>query len=140
MKFLYITKKEEVLLHLFLSKTIRGLEKFRYFNSRSFDVLDNHVATLLLMDNDTPVAYGHLDLENGRTWLGIAVADDELGKGLGKKMLKKLLIVAEEKKVNSIFLSVDKDNAVAIKLYEKFGFQLDDTKDNHYLYKWNVAI
>lgn len=43
-------------------------------------------------------------------------------KGIGKQLLKKTIDFLREKKFETIFLLVKKENAIAIKLYESQGF------------------
>ena len=57
------------LLRSFLDGAGDSLKTFRYFDTRPFDVLKNHLSTWLWMDGGSPVAYGHLDVEDGIVWL-----------------------------------------------------------------------
>lgn len=54
--------------------------------------------------------------------LNICVAEEYQGQGFGKKLLYKILDVAEQSDVDSVFLEVRDSNTVAIQLYEKEGF------------------
>lgn len=54
--------------------------------------------------------------------LNICVAKDYQGQGFGKKLLYKILDVAEQSDVDSVFLEVRDSNTVAIQLYEQEGF------------------
>ena len=56
-----ITKKDAKLLDLFISNCGKSEEKFTYFKKRNTGVLENHILTLLLLEDNFPVAYGHLD-------------------------------------------------------------------------------
>jgi RimJ/RimL family protein N-acetyltransferase len=118
-------------LSIFLKENIQGKKTFRYFDKRNFDSLNNHLVTLLCYYNSECIGYGHLDNENENVWLGIFVADEFKGLGFGGKIMTELL-----KEYNGeIRLSVDKDNWSAIKLYEKFGFTIQEDKLNYYLMK-----
>lgn len=86
-------------------------------------VLESHRATLILSVEDRPVAYGHLDEEAGTVWLGVAVVERMYGKGLGKLMMQLLFAEARLQGISTIKLAVDNDNAVAIAMYEKLGFE-----------------
>lgn len=112
------------LLQEFLNTAGTALETFRYYNKRPLSVTDSHLCTLLLLSDDRPVAYGHLDPEKEKIWLGIAVADAFQGRGLGKKMMDLLIAKARGKKCSGLFLSVDKQNTTAISLYQRFGFTI----------------
>ena len=108
-------------------------KNFRYFDKRKpEDAIKNHIVTLILTDknhkkNSSPLAYGHLDFDSEKVWLGICVIEDFLGKGYADFLMKKLLNSYEGK----IFLSVDKENTRAIGFYERHLFKnilLDDIK------------
>ena len=122
-------------LKMFLSKLGSSSEKFRYFNKRTLDVIKNHLITILMKIDGQPVAYGHIDMEKDRYWLGIAVIPDFQGKGLGNKIMKELIERAARKGISEVFLSVDKENNEAIGLYLKFGFKEYLEKDDYYIFK-----
>jgi ribosomal-protein-alanine N-acetyltransferase len=55
------------------------------------------------------------------------------GKGYGSLMLNKTLsIVKQVPKINIVILNVKITNLRAIKLYEKFGFQVKEKIPNYY--------
>jgi ribosomal-protein-alanine N-acetyltransferase len=60
---------------------------------------------------------GELQLVN------IAVHPDLRGKGLGRKLLNHILLEAESREVEKIFLEVRPSNRAAIGLYEGLGFK-----------------
>jgi len=78
---------------------------------------------------------GHLDLSiymNPRTrhsgHFGIAVRDDWQGKGLGTELMKACLDLADNwLALRRLDLRVYVDNAPAIALYKKFGFEIEGT-------------
>ncbi len=124
-----ISDKNEIAL--LLSKCPNGKKSFRYFDKRPLDVIQNHKITIIGYDkNNQPVAYGHLDSEDDKIWLGVLVADDMHGKGMGNEILDFLLSFARENRINRISLSVDNHNSVAIDLYKKKGFI--ETKRNDF--------
>jgi ribosomal protein S18 acetylase RimI-like enzyme len=123
LEIILLNKNNRDLVNSFLDSTQEALHHFRYFNSRSLDVLDNHLATYLLQLDGRMVGYGHLDQEGEIVWLGIAISDTHQGLGLGRLMMELLLTVAKLKKLPGIQLAVDNDNIKAIALYQKFGFQ-----------------
>ena len=110
MKVLKINNKKRKLIDKFLFQAGSSLKNFTYFEKREKSVLDNHVITYLGLIDDIPIAYGHLDKEENKVWLGIAVAESHLGLGLGKKMMKLLIVAAKKNKLNEIYLSVFKVN------------------------------
>ena len=83
--------------------------------------------------NDVIQAYGLLSIAADEAHiLNLCVVPDCQGQGLGKKMLYKLLDVAEENNVESIFLEVRVSNEVAIKLYEQEGFNQLGVRPDYY--------
>lgn len=110
--------KDLEVLRRFLARAGDSLKTFRYFNHRPVTAVSAHLCTMIGLDGDTPVSYGHLDVEDGVVWLGICVAEPEKGKGYGDLMMDALLEYRGE-----ISLGVDADNISAQKLYEKKGFR-----------------
>jgi ribosomal protein S18 acetylase RimI-like enzyme len=130
-----ISRKDKDVLDIFLSLAGRSLLSFRYYKTRTFAATDKHLVTSFIMDNNIPVAYGHLDEEDNIIWLGVCVLEQHTGKGLGYRMTKHLISYAESKSIDEIKLSVDKDNVPAIKLYEKCGFLVFDENQKSYFMK-----
>lgn len=97
-------------------------ESFRYFKSRPISVIDNHLCTVLLLLNNEPIGYGHLDKEENDVWFGIAITQAFLGQGNGNIIIRYLIEKADDLKLPEVKLSVDKNNVQAIKLYNKYGF------------------
>jgi ribosomal protein S18 acetylase RimI-like enzyme len=111
------------LIKEFIVNSGNSIRTFRYFNNRNYDVICNHLVTYLLYDDSGfPIGYGHLEFEGDKIWLGIAISEKFKGCGFGTKMMRKLIEFAREKKVLSIFLTVDVENITAIILYQKCGF------------------
>ena len=130
-----ITDKNIYLLELFLQQLGSSKQYFRYFEKRNLSVINNHLVTYVLMNDNQPVCYGHLDTESGIVWLGIAVVEKETGLGWGNQMMFHLIEKAKELYIDEIKLSVDKTNATAIRLYEKFGFKKIEENQNLQFYK-----
>ena len=133
-ELLTVSEDDVEILKEFLHHAGDSLKSFRYFDSRGFDALKNHLVTLLLYRDGKPVGYGHLDKENSIVWLGIAVIETEIGRGYGKIVMDALLQKAEELRLEEIQLSVDKENLKARKLYEKYGFRLKEEKSEVVFY------
>jgi len=113
------------LISNFILSISEGKKSFRYFEKRSVEIVSDHIITLLLCDivTNEGIVYGHLDSDNnGKVWLGIAVADNYVGQGFGRKMITALLEKAIKKDLKEIWLAVDKYNNIAKKLYESVGF------------------
>ena len=54
----------------------------------------------------------------------ICVDENLRGKGIGTKILEHIKEFAKENNCTDLYLTVNEENLDAIKLYEKFGFQL----------------
>ena len=119
MEIRVITHDNTQLLNTFLECKLPP--SFRYFNSRSVDVIKNHIITIIGIIDDTPVAYGHLDNDTF-VWLGVCVLDGYQGRKLGTQIVDYLISHARTSKLNVIKLSVDIDNHIAIKLYNRSNF------------------
>jgi sugar phosphate isomerase/epimerase/GNAT superfamily N-acetyltransferase len=141
MKLVLITEEDTGLLEKFISAAGNSLERFRYFSKQGVDVMKRHLFTVMIIDNDeNPVAYGHLDFESGTVWLGNCVIESQTGKGYGKRITKALLNYARDYNIETIKLSVDNVNEVAIKLYESFGFREIEKKDTYTIYEWSLKL
>lgn len=127
------------LLRRFIDQMGIAATTFRYFSKRPVEVVNSHLATFLLIENEQPVAYGHLEDEGGCVWLGICVLPDYYGKGYGKLMMRALVDNAKKLNVNTISLTVDKVNEAAIRLYEHFNFQKLDSVDSYYKYTLDIT-
>lgn len=69
------------------------------------------------------VAYTCLwHLEDQLEVANFAVSPDRRRKGIGERLIRKILLEAKERGCKSIVLSVRESNKAAINLYTKFGF------------------
>lgn len=116
-----------------------SLETFRYFDSRSFDVIENHLVTYVMMKKDVIIGYGHLDIEDDKVWLGVCIAEGHTGNGYGKRMLGALISKAHSSSVEEINLSVDKENIPAVAMYGKLGFAIANANEKVYFMKLNLG-
>lgn len=137
MKFIRVTLPDLSPLEKFVQSAGNSLETFRYFAKRPFSVISNHHCTWMLEAENAPVAYGHLDREDGVTWLGIAVTEQARGKGYGRKMMQRLMDSAAALGLRQVRLSVDNSNEPAIALYRDFGFELKEKRETFSFYEWN---
>jgi len=122
----------EPLVSIFINNLIKGARHFRYFNKRPVSVIQNHLLTIMVTDSvGCPIGYGHLDKEDGIIWLGVAVADNLTGKGIGRMVMHYLIDFAKRTGETNIYLSVDADNYNAQKLYKSLGFEkIKELPDN----------
>ncbi len=138
MKFIRVTYPETKVLEEFIRTAGTALKSFRYFATRPVDTIRFHLCTYLLLENNVPVAYGHLDEEAGITWLGIAVIEGQQGKGFGRAMMQQLIKEGQKAEVGKIKLSVDNDNTAAITLYKSLGFKEVAKKETFSFYEYEI--
>ena len=123
------------MLKNFVSSLGQSGNTFRYFNSRDFAVLEKHLCTVLLVQNDMAIGYGHLDQEGSITWLGISIIEGYTGQGNGKKVMDYLMNFAVTQDLKEINLSVDDANIGAISLYKMYGFVEFSVRDHTSYFK-----
>jgi hypothetical protein len=99
-----------------------SLNTFRYFENRDINVIKNHILTVILTVDEIDVAYGHIDMEFDRYWLGIMVIEQQISRGYGNIMMSYLIENCLLNRLDSIYLSVDINNSGAISLYKKYDF------------------
>lgn len=82
----------------------------------------------LVYADEIPVGYmSFIQKENSLFLSKIYVLNSARGKGIGKTMIEFLQQKAVELKLQSISLTVNKNNTTAINAYEKMGFDKIDT-------------
>ena len=74
-----------------------------------------------------------LDVGNEIEIYNIGIFDTYKRKGFGSFLLRKLLEMASEKKIDRIWLEVRVSNKAAIKFYASFGFETIYTRKNFYV-------
>ena len=140
MKFIRVNSSNIILLEQFVAQAGKSLDSFRYFSSRPFTVIENHLCTWVIEEDGDVKAYGHLDREGETIWLGIAVKSNSIGKGLGRIMMGRLMASASSIGLSKVKLAVDHVNEAAIKLYEQFDFQLIEKKELFGFYEWQLPV
>jgi ribosomal protein S18 acetylase RimI-like enzyme len=126
-----ITEKNKVLLNNFILNN-KLPNTFRYFNKRSSDVINNHLITIILLDKNLPNGYAHIDFDDNKYWFGICILENYQGKGYGKKIMEYIFNNEKIKNIDKIYLTVDKINTIAIKLYTNFNFNIIDEKETYF--------
>lgn len=94
---------------------------------------DPHVCFVVAQPLDGGIAIGNASLHRATSprrihsaGIGMGVADDWQGRGVGTALLAALLDVADNWwQVTRVHLEVYADNAAGIGLYEKFGFEVE---------------
>ncbi len=127
-----ITENNNNLLQDFISNN-KLPNTFRYFNKRTIDVIKNHLITIILLDNELPVGYAHIDFDDNKYWFGICILENYQGMGNGKKMMEYIFNNEKIKNIENIYLTVDKININAINLYKKFKFNIIDEKEYYFI-------
>jgi RimJ/RimL family protein N-acetyltransferase len=119
-------------------------EHFRYFRNRKIEEsIKNHIYTIVGKIGEgveeTIISYGHIDydINSNKYWLGICILEKYQNKGYGKIIMTELLKYALNQNIKKINLSVDNNNIIAIKLYEKFNFQIESKTDT-ITYMYNI--
>ena len=139
MEITRITNHNLKLLKEFIVSMGNSSNSFRYFKTRTIRAIDNHMVTFIgIIEENIPVCYGHLDVEEDLIWLGICVTAAYKGRGYGNCMMERLILYAKHNNVNEINLSVDKSNLSAIHLYEKFGFKM--VKENEHIFFYKLVL
>ena len=126
-----ITENNNYLLNGFLNNSIPGT--FRYFNKRSVNVISNHLITLILIDDNLPVGYAHIDYDDNKYWFGVCILENYQGKGYGKKIMEYIFNHEKIKNIDKIYLTVDKINDIAIRLYKKYNFYIIEERDSYFM-------
>jgi RimJ/RimL family protein N-acetyltransferase len=121
------------LIKEFLEGASESIKSFRYFENRPLSIVSNHIKTVIAIYDNQPVGYGHLDKELNNIWFGVAISDNFKGKGIGKKIMSYLINYADCSEIIELKLSVDTDNIIALKMYEKFGFVVEKKLETNVL-------
>ncbi len=87
---------------------------------------------LLAYDGEEPVGYARMREHNNPPGLAtvktveiarIYATTNSIGKGVGKALMQKCIDIAEEKKIDTIWLGVWQHNKRAIDFYTRWGFE-----------------
>ncbi len=110
-------------------------------------------STILVAEQDEALV-GYLFAIGGRAkrnkhsaYLVIGISQNHRGKGIGTKLFEALERWAENHHIRRLELTVVIENDAAIRLYKKFGFEIEGTKrnslyikgkfmDEYYMSKW----
>ena len=92
-----------------------------------------YIAEVLELENQIR-GYGIMSVAAGEAQLfNLCVQPKWQGYGYGQLILKHLIILAQRKKAQSLFLEVRISNQVAINLYHKIGFNQIGVRKRYYL-------
>ena len=94
---------------------------------------DNSIYFIAKNDNDEIIGFvGIKVVLNDADLMNIVVKKDFRNTGIASLLLKYILNYCNNNSINSIILEVSEENIHAIKLYEKFGFDIISSRDNYY--------
>ena len=74
--------------------------------------------------------YGHIDDETPS--FAISLYKDYRGKGIGTKMMQKMLLILKQEGYKKASLAVQKEN-YALKMYKNTGFKIVDENQEEYI-------
>lgn len=124
-----MSKQSDILAHLgscsvdFITSLnkkviIEEYSKKLYANAMKFEAWDDYalVGLAAIYINEKNFAY----LTN------ISVTESYNGKRIGSELLRQCIVFATEQKIGKIRLEVEKQNIAAIKLYEKYNFEVSE--------------
>ena len=133
MEIVKITKENLVYLTDFLKNKIS--DYFRYYTKRDTNAINNHTVTFIGNIQYKPMAYGHIDYskDENKYWLGICLLEGYQGKGYGKQIMNKLIDTFNNTDIDTLYLTVDKDNTIAISMYKKYSFNIIDEEESYYI-------
>jgi len=132
-KYEIINKTNIHLVEQFIANDLPST--FRYFQKRNIQCLENHILTVVIIDNEKQKVFGyaHIDYEkeNNKHWFGICILPEYQNRKLGKDLLNFTLNNNQIKNIHDIYLTVDNDNVKAIKIYLQNNFQIVAGNDKY---------
>jgi RimJ/RimL family protein N-acetyltransferase len=112
---------------------LRGLRHHRRRLAKSWD---DEQASVVALNGDRVI--GHLSISREEhpvtrhiASIGMMVAPEWRGRGVGTALMTEALRWAREAKVEKLALSVYPDNAAALALYRRFGFEAEGRLSGH---------
>ena len=126
--------------------TVEDIDRVFEIESQSFktpwskesfytEVKENTLATYLVLTLDeTVIGFGGMWLIMDEIHItNVAVAPEHRGQGYSKTLITDMIRYAKEKGFQHMTLEVRVSNAVAIALYEKFGFEGSGIRPKYYV-------
>ena len=94
---------------------------------------------LWVLEEDTGDVVGTLGLHRseavGVVWLGMCIVAEWRGRGGGRLLLDAAMDWLADSDLHKVELEVWPDNATAIALYARYGFEVEGLRRDHYLRK-----
>lgn len=111
------------------SEQIDYMLKWMYSAETIGQELLNNVIWEIILKDDQPIGYISLTAEESSLKLNKLYIDPTLqGQGFGQTALNHVIGFGKENNFKTLYLTVNKGNAKAIKAYEKAGFRCTDSK------------
>ncbi len=139
MKFLECTEERhaQAILDIFNDAIVHSTALYDYkprpFEAMSawFAVKRSHGFPVIGIEDDDGKLLGFASYGTFRAWPAykytvehsIYIHKDSRGAGLGRKLLEKLITVAQQNQVHTMIGGIDISNATSIALHEKYGFE-----------------
>lgn len=99
------------------------IEKFQSFNALTEAINKNGYEYYLIKADNNVAGYTGLHEENGKMFLSkLYILKEYRGKGVSSKTFEFIENLAKEKKLKSVWLTVNKNNNHAIEVYKHKGF------------------
>ena len=94
---------------------------------------ENQISLVYCMENEKIIGIASMCfyrvISGYKGWVEDVVVDAEArGKGVGKKLIEKLLEIAGQKGLTEVLLFTEDHRVPAINLYQKLGFKLKDSR------------
>lgn len=133
--FLYHIENDEKVWQV--SETLTPYSKFilkQYLENSHRDIYDIKQLRLAIVLKDTEELIGFIDVfdfnpKNKRAGIGIIIAENYRGKGLGHESLQIISTYCfKYLNVHQLYANIAEDNKMSIALFEKNGFQLAGIK------------
>ena len=93
---------------------------------------DNAVARVGIADGEVICYYSFYNICGAGNINNLAVRQNYRGKGVGSLMLDDMIKIAQELNLSGLTLEVNENNAVAISLYDRFGFKTEGIRKKFY--------
>ena len=97
----------------------------------TFD-LEGYVSLVAERDQEIVGYIGYRSVLDEADITNVAVSPDLRKRGIGHRLLEKLLLMADERGIAVIYLEVRVSNTAAITLYEHAGFRVCGQRKNYY--------
>lgn len=100
-----------------------------------WDLKHHKHSRFVYIDNNTILGWAALTpVSSRKVYAGVAeisvyIDINFLGKGIGSKLMDKVIISSEEQGIWTLFSSIFPENIATIKLHKKFGFRVIGTRE-----------